>query len=587
MSNSLLLTAALLLTVILLAIPLGRYMHRVYDGQRFWATRALGGVERGIYWLIGTSPAKEMDWKRYALSLLLFNLIGGIFLYLLLLAQGILPLNPLHFPGVPAGSAFNTAVSFLTNTNWQDYSGGSTMSYLSQMLGLTVQNFLSAATGITILLPVIRAFARHETRDLGNFWVDMTRTVLYVLLPLSVLFALILMEQGTVQTLVGEIQVHLIAPFLSQGKTIAEQTLHVGPVASQEAIMMLGNNGGGFFNMNDAHPFENPTGLTNFLETGAMILIPIALIFLFGHMVKAKRTAWGILVAMLIIFIPLTLVSQHYELAGNSLFHSLGVTQANTAGLAGGGNMEGVEDRIGSGASALFATVATATSTGAANTAYDSLIPISGGINLFLMQLGEVVFGGVGSGLASFIAFMIFAVFLGGLMVGRTPEFLGKKIESFEIKMASLSILVMPLLVLIGTAIAVSTTAGRTGVFNPGPHGFSEMLYAVTSPANNNGSAFGGLSSDTRFYNLLTGFCMLFGRYWVYLPLLAMVGSLAEKKKIPVGSGTLATDTPIFVGLTIGVIFLVGALNFFPALALGPIAEQLAPPPAIIHQVTH
>lgn len=583
MISTTILTAAVLLLTILLALPLGRYMHHVYAGDRFWATRLMGPVERGLYRITGVSADQEMGWKRYAVALLIFNLIGGVFLYALLLAQGALPLNPLHFVGVQGGSAFNTAASFITNTNWQDYSGGSTMSYLSQMLGLTVQNFLSAATGITIVLPIIRAIARHKTKDLGNFWVDMTRTVLYVLLPLSALFALILMEQGVVQTLTGEVRADLIAPFISGGKTILHQIMHVGPVASQEAIMMLGNNGGGFFNMNDAHPFENPTALTNFLETLAMILIPSALVFMFGHMAKARRTAWAIMISMLLLFIPLTLVSQHYELAGNPVLTQLGISQANTASLAGGGNMEGVEDRNGSGATALFATLATATSTGAANGAYDSLMPLSGGVNLFMMQLGEVVFGGVGSGLATFLAFMIFAVFLGGLMVGRTPEFLGKKIESFEIKMTSLSILVMPLLVLIGTAIAVTTVAGRAGVFNPGAHGFSEMLYAVTSPANNNGSAFGGLSSNTRFYNLLTGMCMLLGRYWTYLPLLALAGALVEKKKIPAGSGTLTTYTPIFIGLTVGVILLVGALNFFPALALGPIAEQLAPISTLTH----
>ena len=583
MISTTILTAAVLLLTILLALPLGRYMHRVYAGDRFWATRLMGPVERGLYRITGVSASEEMDWKRYAIALLIFNLIGGVFLYVLLLAQGTLPLNPLHFGGVQGGSAFNTAVGFITATDLQDYAGGSTMSYLSQMLGLTVQNFFAAATGITIVLPIIRAIARHNTKGLGNFWVDMTRTVLYVLLPLSILFALILMEQGVVQTLTGEVRADLIAPFVSGGKTILHQIMHVGPVASQEAIMMLGNNGGGFFNMNDAHPFENPTALTNFLETLAMILIPSALVFLFGHMAKAKRTAWAILISMLVLFIPLTLVSQHYELAGNPVLTQLGTSQANTASLAGGGNMEGVEDRIGAGATALFATLATATSTGAANGAYDSLMPLSGGVNLFLMQLGEVVFGGVGSGLATFLAFMIFAVFLGGLMVGRTPEFLGKKIESFEIKMTSLSILVMPLLVLIGTALAVTTVAGRAGVFNPGAHGFSEVLYAVTSPANNNGSAFGGLSSNTRFYNLLTGMCMLLGRYWTYLPLLALAGALVEKKKIPAGSGTLTTHTPIFIGLTVGVILLVGALNFFPALALGPIAEQLAPISTLTH----
>ncbi len=577
MISAIALTVAVLLVTILLALPLGRYMDRVYSGETFWATRMLGPVERMIYRISAIHPNREMDWKRYAIALLIFNLLGGVFLYGLLLVQGALPLNPEHFPGVPGGSAFNTAVSFITNTNWQDYAGESTMSYLSQMLGLTVQNFLSAATGITILLPIIRGIARQKTSDLGNFWVDMTRTVLYVLLPLSFIFALILMEQGVIQTLSSYLHAHLIAPFASGGKQITHQVLAVGPVASQEAIMMLGNNGGGFFNANDAHPFENPTALTNFLEMVAMILIPTALVFLFGHMAKARRTAWAMVVAMLVLFIPLALASEHFDLAGNPLFTSVHVAQANTSALVGGGNLEGVEDRVGVAGSALFASIATATSTGAANSAYDSLMPLSGGVNLFLMQMGEAVFGGVGSGLATMLAFAIFAVFLGGLMVGRTPEFLGKKIEPFEIKMASLSILVMPLLVLIGTAMAVSTAAGRAGVFNPGAHGFSEMLYAITSPANNNGSAFGGLSSDTRFYNLITGLCILFGRYWTYLPLLALAGALARKKKVPLGAGTLATHTPIFISLLVGVVLLVGALNFFPALALGPIAEQLAP----------
>lgn len=577
MNLAIALTAAVLLVTIFLAVPIGRYMYMVYSKERFWASRILAPVENVLYRISGIRPNEEMDWKRYAIALLIFNLFGGLFLYGLLLVQGALPLNPEHLPGVPGGSAFNTAVSFTTNTNWQDYAGESTMSYLSQMLGLTVQNFLSAATGITIVLAIIRGITRQKTVDLGNFWVDMTRTVLYVLLPLSFIFALVLMEQGVIQTLSSYIQAHLIAPFSSGGKQVAHQVLAVGPVASQEAIMMLGNNGGGFFNANDAHPFENPTALTNFLEMVAMILIPTALVFLFGHMAKARRTAWAILAAMLVLFIPLALASEHFDLLGNPLFAHLGVTQANLPSLTGGGNMEGVEDRIGAAASALFGSLATATSTGAANSAYDSLMPLSGGVNLFFMQMGETVFGGVGTGLATMLAFAIFAVFLGGLMVGRTPEFLGKKIGAFEIKMASLSILVMPLLVLIGTAIAVSTAAGRAGVFNPGPHGFSEMLYAITSPANNNGSAFGGLSSDTRFYNLITGLCILFGRYWAYLPLLAMAGSLAGKQKVPAGAGTLATHTPIFISLLVGVVLLVGALNFFPALALGPIAEQLAP----------
>ena len=577
MMQSIVLTAMVLVIAITLAIPLAHYMYRVYSGEKFWARQILGPVENLLYKASSICPTEEMDWKRYAITLLMFNLLGGLFLYGLLLLQGVLPLNPEHFPGVPAGSAFNTAVSFLTNTNWQDYAGESTLGYLAQMMGLTVQNFLSAAVGITLVLPIIRGLAREKTDRLGNFWADLTRTVLYVLLPLSVLLGLIFMEQGVVQTLAPYIHAHLINPFEWNGRKIFHQVIALGPVASQEAIMVLGNNGGGFFNANAAHPFENPTALTNFLQMVAMILIPTALVFLFGYMARSKRTAWAILAAMLVLFVPLTLASEHFELAGNPRLAALQVTQSNQPALAGGGNLEGVEDRFGAGGSALFASIATATSTGAANSAYDSLMPLSGGVNLFFMQMGETVFGGVGTGLATMLAFMVFAVFLGGLMVGRTPEFLGKKIESFETKMASLSILVMPLLVLVGTAIAATSAAGRVGVFNPGAHGFSEILYAITSPANNNGSAFGGLSSDTRFYNLLTACCMLAGRYWSYLPLLAMAGSLARKQKVPVGSGTLMTHTPIFISLLVGVILLFGALNFFPALALGPIAEQLAP----------
>jgi K+-transporting ATPase ATPase A chain len=577
MMVTLVLTALVLIVTIALAIPLGYYMHRVYSGEEFWARRMLGPLERFLYKISGIRQNEEMDWKRYATALLIFNLLGGIFLYGLLLLQGILPLNPEHFAGVPGGSAFNTAVSFVTNTNWQDYAGESTLSYLAQMLGLTVQNFLSAAVGITLVLPIIRGIVRQKTDGLGNFWVDLTRTVLYVLLPLSTLLGFVFMEQGVVQTLAPYVHAHLIDPFNWHGRKIFHQIIALGPVASQEVIKQLGNNGGGFFNANSAHPFENPTALTNFLQMVSMILIPTALVFLFGHMTQSRRTAWAILVAMLILFVPLTLVSESFELAGNPQLTALHVAQANRPSLAGGGNLEGVEDRFGSGASALFASIATATSTGAANSAYDSLMPLSGGVNLFFMQMGETVFGGVGTGLATMLAFMVFAVFLGGLMVGRTPELLGKKIESFETKMASLSILVMPLLVLVGTAIAVSTAAGRAGVFNPGAHGFSEILYAVTSSANNNGSAFGGLGADTRFYNLLTGFCMLIGRYWSYLPLLAMAGSLSRKQKVPAGAGTLVTHTPIFISLLVGVILLFGALNFFPALALGPIAEQLVP----------
>ena len=566
---------AVLAATILLALPLGAYMARVYSGETFWATRALGPVERLFYRLAGIHPDEEMDWKRYAIALLIFNLLGMVFLYGLLLWQHGLPLNPEHFPGVTRALAFNTAASFVTNTNWQAYGGESTMSYLSQMLGLAVQNFLSAATGIVIVIAIIRGIIRAKSRHLGNFWVDMTRTVLYVLLPLSVILGLMLLEQGAPQTLGAYVQAHLIAPFTSGKTHVTHQTIALGPVASQEAIKQLGNNGGGFFNANSAHPFESPTAFTNYLQMIAMILIPTALVFMFGHMVKDRRQSIMILSAMLVLFVPLALASLHYDLAANSLFHGLPVSQATTAANAGGGNMVGVEDRFGAGSSALFGSLATATSTGAANSAYDSFMPLSGLVNLFFMQLGETAFGGVGSGLATMLAFVVFAVFLGGLMIGRTPEYLGKKIESFEIKMVSLSILVMPLLVLIGTSVAVAFAAGRAGPFNPGAHGFSEILYAFTSASNNNGSAFGGLSADTTFYNVATGLCILFGRYWSYLPLLALGGSLAAKQRLPASAGTLGAHGPLFVGLVVGVILLVGALNFFPALGLGPIAEQL------------
>ena len=566
---------AVLAAAILLGLPLGAYMARVYGGEPFWATRALGPVERLVYRLAGIHPDDEMDWKRYAITLLIFNLLGMVFLYGLLLWQRGLPLNPEHFADVTHALAFNTAASFVTNTNWQAYGGESTMSYLSQMLGLAVQNFLSAATGIVIVLALIRGIVRAKSRHLGNFWVDMTRTVLYVLLPLSVILGLALLEQGAPQTLGSYVQAHLIAPFVSGKTHVTHQTIALGPVASQEAIKQLGNNGGGFFNANSAHPFESPTAFTNYLQMVAMILIPVALVFMFGHMVKDRRQSTMILSAMLVLFVPLVLVSLHYDLAGNSLLHGLSVSQATTAANAGGGNMVGVEDRFGAGSSALFGSLATATSTGAANSAYVSVMPLSGLVNLFFMQLGETAFGGVGSGLATMLAFVVFAVFLGGLMIGRTPEYLGKKIESFEIKMVSLSILVMPLLVLIGTSVAVAFAAGRAGPFNPGAHGFSEILYAFTSASNNNGSAFGGLSADTTFYNVATGLCILFGRYWSYLPLLALGGSLAAKQRLPASAGTLGAHGPLFVGLVVGVILLVGALNFFPALGLGPIAEQL------------
>ena len=568
-------TLAVLVVTILLAIPLGRYMARVYAGEECFATRWLGPFERAVYRLCGVQVEDQMDWKRYSVAFIVFSVVGTVFLYVLLLVQKGLPLNPEHFPSLSAALSFNTATSFVTNTNWQAYAGESTMSYLSQMLGLVVQMFLSPAEGIVIVVVMIRGLVGVRTKALGNFWVDMTRTVLYILLPLSIVFALVLMAQGVPQTLGPYVQAHLIAPFLHAKKEIVHQTIALGPVASQEAIKQLGNNGGGFFNMNSAHPFENPTAFTDFLGMVTMLLIPVALVTMFGDMVKDHRQTVLILGVMVVLFLPFALASEHFDLMGNPVFHHLSVTQARTAANAGGGNMVGVEDRFGAGNSALWGSLATSTSTGAANSAYDSFMPASGLVNLFFMQLGETVFGGAGTGLATALAFVIFAVFLGGLMIGRTPEYLGKKIESFEIKMASLSILVMPLLVLIGTAVAVAYASGRVGAFNPGPHGFSEILYGFTSASNNNGSAFGGLSADTGFYNTALGLCFLIGRYWSYLPLLAMAGSLAGKQRVPASPGTLAAHGPLFGGLVIGVILLVGALNFFPALGLGPIVEQL------------
>ena len=574
MTTALFLLFSILALTFLLALPLGLYAARVFAGERVWTSPLLAPLERAVYRLAGVDPADEMDWKKYATSLLLFNFAGFLFLYLILRLQPLLPLDPLHLGAVPPGSAFNTAVSFVTNTNWQDYAGETTLGPLAQMLGLTVQNFLSAAVGVTLLLPLVRGFVRHETDRLGNYWVDLTRTVLYILLPLSLVFALVLVAQGVPDTLTALVRAHLVFPFHEGAHLVRHQAIALGPVASQEAIKILGNNGGGFFNVNSAHPFENPTALTNALETVAMLLLPATLLVAFARLARAPGTAVALVITTLLFFVPLALLSAHEELAPNPRIAALAVARHPSPRLAGGGNLVGVDDRIGAVGCALFATAATATSTGAANCAYDSMMPLAGGVNLFLMQLGEVVFGGIGTGLASLLAFAVFAVFLGGLMVGRTPEFLGKKIETFEMKMVSLSILVMPLVVLVGTAVAVLSPAGRASVGNPGPHGFSEILYALTSPGNNNGSAFGGLDAATRFYNILTGVAMLLGRYWVYLPLLAMAGSLARKRTVPVGAGTLPTHTLTFVVLLAGSILLIGALNFLPALVLGPGADQ-------------
>ena len=557
----------LLLVVLLACIkPLGLYMADIFEGRPIWPLRALGECERGIYRLCGIDPAAQMSWKQYALCLLLFNALGALALYALQRGQAWLPLNPQKFPGVSPGSSFNTAVSFITNTNWQGYSGESAMSYLTQMAGLTVQNFLSAASGIVVAIALIRGLARHSCATIGNLWVDMTRAVLYLLLPLALLLALLLVSQGVIQN---------FSPYKNVTTLEARvQTLPMGPVASQESIKELGTNGGGFFNANSAHPFENPSALTNLLEMLAILVIPAGLTYTFGRMVGDTRQGWAVLAAMALLFVALLCVTLHSEQQGNPAIAGLGVDQAAGA-TQSGGNMEGKETRFGIAASALFATITTATSCGAVNGMHDSFTPLGGLVPLFQMQLGEVVFGGVGTGLYSMLIFAIVGVFIAGLMIGRTPEYLGKKIEAFEMKMSSIAILVMPFIVLTGTAVAVSVDAGRAGVANPGVHGFSEILYAFSSAGNNNGSAFAGISADTPFYNVALALTMWLGRFWPIVAVLAIAGSLAAKKRIPVSDGTMPTHGVTFVILLIGTVLLVGALTFVPALALGPIVEHL------------
>jgi K+-transporting ATPase ATPase A chain len=557
-----------LLLVVLLACvkPLGLYMADIFEGRPIWPLRALGGCERGIYRLCGIDPAAQMSWKQYALCLLLFNALGALALYALQRWQAWLPLNPQRFPGVSPGSSFNTAVSFITNTNWQGYSGESAMSYLTQMAGLTVQNFLSAASGMVVAIALIRGLARHSCATIGNLWVDMTRAVLYILLPLALLLALLLVSQGVIQNFSSYKNVTTLEARV--------QTLPMGPVASQESIKELGTNGGGFFNANSAHPYENPSALTNLLEMLAILVIPAGLTYTFGRMVGDTRQGWAVLAAMALLFVALLCVTLHSEQQGNPAIARLGVDQAAGAAQSGG-NMEGKETRFGIAASALFATITTATSCGAVNGMHDSFTPLGGLVPLFQMQLGEVVFGGVGSGLYSMLVFAIVGVFIAGLMIGRTPEYLGKKIEAFEMKMSSIAILVMPFIVLTGTAVAVSVDAGRAGVANPGVHGFSEILYAFSSAGNNNGSAFAGISADTPFYNVALALTMWLGRFWPIVAVLAIAGSLAAKKRIPVSDGTMPTHGVTFVILLIGTVLLVGALTFVPALALGPIVEHL------------
>ena len=560
-------------TLMLLAKPLGVYMAAVYQNRPVFINRLLSPLEAGFYRLSGVNQEHEMNWKEYAAALLWFNLFGGLAVFALQMLQAHLPLNPQQLANVTIDSAFNTAVSFITNTNWQGYSGETTMSYLTQMLGLSVQNFVSAATGMAVLVAMIRGFQRTHTDGIGNFWADLTRGMLYILLPLSFLIAVILVGQGVVQTF----KPYQSVPLVEQVGAATEnttQTLALGPAASQIAIKQLGTNGGGFFNANSAHPYENPTPLSNFLEMLLLVLIPAALCHTFGTMVGDPRQGWTILSAMTLVLLSLILVTVAAEQGGNPALTALGVEQSVSINQAGG-NMEGKETRFGIVNSALWATATTAASNGSVNAMHDSFTPLGGLIPMWLIQLGEVIFGGVGSGLYGMLVFVLIAVFVAGLMIGRTPEYLGKKIEAFEIKMAALIILIPAFLILGGTALAIMVEAGKTAVANPGAHGFSEILYAFSSTAGNNGSAFAGLSANTPFYNITLSIVMLFGRYGIIIPVLAIAGSLAAKKTVPTTLGTLPTHTPLFVMLLIGTVLLVGALTFVPALALGPVVEHL------------
>jgi K+-transporting ATPase ATPase A chain len=521
-----------------------------------------------------------MGWKAYAGSLLLFNALGLGLLFLILRFQHLLPLNPQHFPGLPSLLAWNTAVSFTTNTNWQAFAGEATLSHLSQMLGLTVQNFLSAATGITVVVALSRGIRRRKALNLGCFWVDLTRTTLYILLPLAILLALVFISQGVVQTLAPQATARFLSPQMAgDGRTVLEQVISLGPVASQEAIKLLGTNGGGFFNANSAHPFENPTALTSFLSALAILLLPASLCHAFGRMVRDRRQGWAILSAMAVLFVLAFGALQWAEQQGNPGLRRLPVNQqmVTTPGTEqSGGNMEGKETRFGITGTALFATATTGTSTGAVNGMHDSLTPLGGLVPTLMMDLGEVIFGGVGSGLYTMLVFVLVAVFIAGLMVGRTPEYLGKKLDAFEIKMASLVILIPASAVLLGTALAVVLPSAISSLSNPGAHGFTQALYAFSSAANNNGSAFAGLNANTPFYNHATALAMLLGRFGPMLPVLAIAGSMGRKKRTPPGVGTLPTHGPIFVLLLVAVVLLVGALTFIPALALGPLAEHLS-----------
>jgi len=545
--------------VVALVLPLGGYMTRVFNGERTFLTPVMRPVETALYRIGGVNEKREQHWTTYTVSMLFFHVGGFLILYVLMRLQALLPLNPAGQSAVAEDLSLNTAVSFITNTNWQNYGGESTMSYLVQMLGLTHQNFLSAATGIALAMALIRGFARASAKTVGNFWVDVTRCTLYVLLPICIVYALFLVWQGMPQTL---------GPYV-EATTLegARQTIAVGPVASQVAIKMLGTNGGGFFSANAAHPFENPTALSNFVQIISIFAIGAALTNVFGRMVGDQRQGWAILAVMGVLFVAGVGVAYWAEAHGNNAFTALGLT---------GGNMEGKEVRFGIAASALFAVVTTAASCGAVNAMHDSFTALGGMIPLINIQLGEIIVGGVGAGMYGMLLFVILAIFVAGLMVGRTPEYVGKKIEAKEIKMAMLAILVLPLMYLGWTAVATVIPSAVAATANPGPHGFSEILYAYVSQTGNNGSAFAGLGGNTLFYNLTGAAAMLVGRFWMIIPTMAIAGSLAQKKSIPASAGTFPTTGGLFIGLVVGVILIMGGLTFFPALALGPIVEQLA-----------
>ena len=594
-SQSLLLLTAFLVVLLALSYPLGILLARVGNGGAVPGFAWTGKLEKLLYRAAGTSSEEKQSWQTYAIALLLFNGLGALAVYGLQRVQAWLPLNPQGLPNISPDSAFNTAVSFVSNTNWQGYSGEQTMSYLSQMLVLTGQNFFSAATGMAVAFALIRGFSARSAKSIGNFWVDITRSTLYVLLPLSLLFAVFLMGQGVIQNFSAYQDVTLLDQVSytqaksgadgqplkdAKGEPVTEtlvaktQSIAMGPVASQEAIKMLGTNGGGFFNANSAHPYENPTALSNFFQMVSIFLIPAGLCFAFGRMVGDRRQGWAVLAAMTLIFVVLTALVLGAEQRAPPAIQALGVDQAASLAQAGG-NMEGKETRFGISASALFAAVTTAASCGAVNAMHDSFSPIGGIVPMVLMQLGEVVFGGVGTGLYTMLIFAIMAVFIAGLMIGRTPEYLGKKIQSHEMKMTAIAILVTPTLVLAGTALAVMLDVGKAGMANPGAHGFSEILYAFTSAANNNGSAFAGLSANTPFYNSMLAVAMWFGRFAMIVPILAIAGSLARKQRLDANAGTMPTHGPMFIGLLVGVVVLVGVLNYVPALALGPVIEHL------------